>query len=129
MAVVTDKYRGTKEYLLVYCELINAARHRGTVTYQEIAEIMGLPMRGSYMGKETGYILGEISEDEHKHGRPMLSAVATGVSGLPGPGFFNLARDLGKLHSNKLEDERGFWEKEKVATYAVWQKSFKEAEG
>jgi len=38
-----DKYRGTKLYHLVFNELITAARYRGTVTYQEIAKMMGLP--------------------------------------------------------------------------------------
>ena len=28
---------GSKEYYLIYAELITAARYRGTVTYQEIA--------------------------------------------------------------------------------------------
>ena len=81
MSVVSDKYRGSKEYLLVYCELIRPARYRGTTTYQAIAEIMGLPLRGSYMGSEIGKVLGEISEDELNQERPMLSAIAVGVSG------------------------------------------------
>ncbi len=121
------KYRGTKEYLLIYCELINAARHRGTITYQEMAEIMGLPLSGSHMSRQTGTILGEISEDEHSQGRPMLSAVAVGVNGVPGSGFYTLARDIGKLQSKKPEDETAFWEQEKQAVYATWQKSFRKA--
>jgi hypothetical protein len=70
MATVSDKYRGTPIYFLVYCELLTAARYRGTVTYQEIAQIMGLPLRGSHMGKEVGHLLGEIAEDEHCQNRP-----------------------------------------------------------
>ena len=80
MPAVPDKYRGSKEYLLVYCELIKAARYKGTTTYQAIAEIMGLPLRGSHMGREVGKILGEISEDELNQGRPMLSAIAVARS-------------------------------------------------
>ncbi|MFQ5401031.1 MAG: hypothetical protein ACE5E7_15710 [Anaerolineae bacterium] len=41
--------------------------------------------------------MGEIAADEMKRGRPLLSAVAVGVSGQPGPGFFALARQLGRL--------------------------------
>ena len=123
---VLTKYRGKKEFILAYGELISAARHRGTVTYQEIAELVGLPTRGSYMGAEIGHLLGEISEDEHRHGRPMLSAIAVSVSGMPGPGFFELARNLGKLDTAGAEQERDFWKKEKVAVYATWQRSFKE---
>ena len=125
MPVVPDKYRGSKEYLLVYCELIKAARYKGTTTYQAIAEMMGLPLRGSYMGSEVGKILGEISEDELNQGRPMLSAIAVGVRGLPGPGFFSLAREFAKLQDDSKEGEHRFWEKEKAAVYATWQKEFK----
>jgi hypothetical protein len=42
MPIVKDKYRGTTLYHLIHAELIAAARYRGTVTYQEIAQIMGL---------------------------------------------------------------------------------------
>jgi len=125
MPVVADKYRGSKEYLLVYCELIRAARYRGTTTYQVIAEIMGLPLKGSYMGKEVGHMLGEISEDELCHGRPMLSAIAVGVSGSPGDGFFTLARELGKLQEDSKDAEHRFWEEEKEIVYTMWQKEFK----
>ncbi len=125
MPVVSDKYRGSKEYLLVYCELIRAARYQGVTTYQAIAELMGLPLKGSYMGKEIGKILGEISEDELNQGRPMLSAIAVGVSGSPGPGFFSLAREFAKLQDSSKEAELGFWEDEKAAVYATWQRKFK----
>jgi len=83
MSVVSDKYRGSKEYFLVYCELIKAARYGGLTTYQAIAQIMGLPLTGHHMSAETGHILGEISEDEINHGRPMLSAIAVGASDRP----------------------------------------------
>lgn len=122
MAVMPDKYRGTKAYHLVYNELIVAARYRGTVTYQEVAKIMGLALIGSHMGREVGQMLGEISEDEHLQGRPMLSAVAVGVSGEPGEGFYILARGLGKLNDDSADEKRRFWATEKAAVYKVWQK-------
>jgi hypothetical protein len=125
MTVVSDKYRGSKEYLLVCCELVKAARCRGTTTYQAIAEIMGLPLTGAHMGREVGRMLGAIAEDEVSYGRPMLSAVAVGVGGSPGPGFFILARELGKLQEDSKEAERRFWEEEKEAVYATWQREFK----
>ncbi len=91
MAQVQNRYRGTKEYHLVYGELITAARYRGTVTYQELAALMRLPLQGSYMGAEVGHVIGEISEDETLQGRPMLSAlVVSATNGSPGPGFFGL---------------------------------------
>jgi len=121
----STKYRGSKEYLLVYCELIRAARYRGLTTYQAVAEIMGLPLRGNYMGKEVGHMLGEISQDELDHGRPMLSALAVGVSGSPGSGFFSLARELGKLQERSKEAQHRFWEEEKAAVYKAWKREFK----
>jgi hypothetical protein len=122
---MSDKYRGSREYVLIYSELINAARYRGTVTFQELADLVGLPLIGNYMGTELGWYLGTISEDEVKeHGRPMLSALAITVEGKPGDGFFGLARDLGKLTSDHQSDQRAFWEAEKRAVYQTWQRSF-----
>jgi hypothetical protein len=89
-------------------KLVRAAQYRGLTTYQDIAVIMGLPVSGSHMGKETGHILGEISEDEVLSKRPMLSGVAVGVSGKPGPGFYGLAREIGLLKAG--EDEISFWQ-------------------
>ena len=117
------KYRSTKEYLLVYTELITAARYRGTVTYQEIAQIMGLPLTGSNMGREVGLILGQISEDEVQNGRPLLSAIAVNVSDQASEGFYKLARSLGKLQSDVKEQEVIFWEKERKAVYDTWRVS------
>jgi hypothetical protein len=116
----TRKYRGQKIYHFVYHELIMAARYRGFVSYQEIAKMMGLPSRGSYMGKELGIILGEISEDEISNGRPMLSALAVSVNGEPGDGFYSWAKDLGRF-DDASEDRRQFWEREKQAVYEAWK--------
>jgi len=118
--VVTDKYRGTKEYLLVYLELIQAARYRGTITYQDVASIMGLPSTGAYMAREVGHLVGSISEDEHNHGRPLLSAIVVNAQGKVGSGFYELARRLGKLPEDG--DELAFWEAEKAAIYSTWAK-------
>ena len=119
MSNVESKYRGTKAYALVVSELITAAKYRGTFTYMEIANILGIHKPGSHMAKQVGKILGEISEDEASLGRPMLSAIAVGVEGKPGPGFFGLARDLGKLTAG--DDEQKFWEKERKAVYEYWK--------
>ena len=118
--VVDDKYRGTTVYFHVLAELVRAAQYLGLTTYQDIAVIMGLPTTGSHMGKEVGYILGEISEDEVNAGRPMLSAVAVGVSGKAGPGFFALARSLKKFSAK--ETETASWETERNAAYDAWRR-------
>ena len=120
MSVVKDRYRGTTKYFHVLAELVRAAQYRGVTTYQDIAVIMGLPTSGSHMGKEVGWILGEISEDEVRAGRPMLSSVAVGVNGKAGPGFFTLARQLGRLSSKG--DETVFWERERDESYDAWKR-------
>lgn len=122
MPVVKNKYRGKPMYHLVYAELITAARYRGTVTYQEVALVMGLPLTGSHMGKETGHLIGEISEDEHGAGRPMLSALVVGVNGFPGDGFFTFAAQLGKQVGANDDEKAAFWEAEKVALYEIWKR-------
>ena len=120
-------YRGTKEYFLIFAELINAARYRGAVTYQELADLIGLPLKGSHMGSELGEYLGTISEDEVKlYGRPMLSAITVTVAGRPGEGFFGLAKDPGKLQSDDPTEREAFWQAEKRAVYETWQRSFAE---
>jgi len=124
--VMSDDLRGTKEYGLIFAELIIAARHRGTVTYQEIAELIGLPTKGIAMGVKIGEYIGTISEDEVSHSRPMLSALVVNVSGKPGAGFYWLARQLGKLNSEHPADEEAFFESEKRAIYRTWQRSFAE---
>ncbi|MCK5644480.1 MAG: hypothetical protein KAJ19_27010 [Gammaproteobacteria bacterium] len=124
MPVVSDRYRGQIIYHLVYNELITAARYRGTVTYQEIAQMMGLAITGQNMGTQVGHILSEISEDEggHDQPRPMLSAVAVRVSGEPGDGFYTLARQLGKIGEDATtEQKKTFWKNEKKLVYETWQ--------
>jgi len=125
MGVVPDKYRATAVYRDVYRELINAARYKGIVTYQELAQMMGLPISGQHMGSQVGWILGEISEDEHAAGRPMLSAVAVAVSGEPGEGFYELARKLGLLGEVPSEESRKFWRRQKEAVYETWKRVLK----
>ncbi|MEW6241039.1 MAG: hypothetical protein AB1564_09565 [Chloroflexota bacterium] len=119
MSLAKTLYRGTKEYALIQAELIMAAKYRGTITYQEIAKIIGLPLEGNYMGAQIGHLLGEISEDEVEKGRPMLSAVAINTQGTPGPGFFDWARQLGRLGDNM--DEKAFWQAERKAVYETWK--------
>ena len=124
MTTITSKYRGTTAYFRLYAELITAARYRGTLTYPEVAEIMGITPMGSHMASQTGIILGEISEDEHNNGRPTLSAIAvSSTNGEVGPGFFWMAEQLGKLSSDASDEEkRRYWEAERGAVYATWRR-------
>jgi hypothetical protein len=120
MSICKDKYRGTREYFLAYCEMIGAARGRTMIDYQRIVQLTGLPKSGSHMASEIGQLLGEIAEDEHNRGRPILTAVAVGVSGRPGSGFFRLARLFGRLKDDLKAAEDAFWQSEKEAVYTTW---------
>jgi len=124
MSKVPDRYRGTTKNVHVLGELVRAAQYRGATTYQDIALIMGLPPKELHISREIGWILGEIAEDEVKAGRPMLSAVADSVKGKPGPGFFDLARQLGEL--GEAKDEQAFWRKERDAAYEAWNRPLPE---
>ncbi len=122
MPKTKSTYRNTPEYGMVYSELITAAKYRGYVTYQELAKLLGWPLQGQFwLGGQLGRLLGEISEDEHRCGRPLLSAVAISVSGMPGPGFFDWARHLGKLDSRDKPQERAFWERESQSVHETWK--------
>jgi hypothetical protein len=123
-----NRYRGTTDYIRVLAELVHAAEYRGVTTYQDLAVIMGLPLQGSHMGKETGHILGEISEDEVTAGRPMLSAIAVSVNGKAGPGFFVLAKQLARF-SGDPADEETFWRHELQAVYETWKRPLHKPSG
>jgi hypothetical protein len=113
----------TVEYHLVYSELIAAARKRGTVTYQELAHVVGLPLSGSHMGKRIGQLLGAVSWNEVQQGRPMLSAIAVNVRGDAGDGFFELAQNYFNL-MRVDEDKQAFWESQRDKCYQIWKQQF-----
>ena len=120
MAIVPKKYRGTKIYGLVYCRLLDAARKKEGVSYEEIGQIMGLDP-GSNAAQEVGQLLGEINEDEHNHGRPMLSAVAVEpTTKMPGEGFFGFAKRLDRFTGETEEEKREFWRDEIQRVYEFW---------
>jgi hypothetical protein len=122
MHLVDTKYRGSKEYALTYAALITTARMRGMLTYAGIAHLTGLPDTGNAMAREVGRLVGEISEDEVAAGRPMLSAlVVEKDKGMPGKGFFKLARFLKRLHGTSTTDKKNFVSKEKAELYEVWK--------
>lgn len=121
MITVTPKYRGKKEYFLVWAKLICVAHSKGTITYGTLAPLAGLPPTGQHMATEMGHLLGEISEDEHNAGRPMLSAIAVrNDTSMPGKGFFDLARTLGKLTASTTAAEANFWSNELNAVHVHW---------
>lgn len=122
MTMVASKYRGRREYQLVYCKLLSAAQNGAEVPYMDVARILGITSPGNHMAREVGQVLGEISEDEHVAGRPMLSAVAVARDGYAGEGFYTLARTLGLLAAASTPaDEIAFWMAEKRKVYEFWK--------
>lgn len=120
MSTGADKYRGTQTYSLVYCKLLNAARKKESVAYEEIAKIMGLEAHAG-MAQKIGQLLGEINAEEHNNGRPMLSAVAVKPeTRMPGEGFFQFAKELRKFDGETDEDKREFWRDEIQRVYEMW---------
>jgi len=121
MTLVRSKYRGNKLYDLVYAKVASTANNGGPpIFYKEVYEMMGLKP-GNNAAKQAGHILGEISEDAHQVGKPMLSAIVVNkAKGFPGPGFFVLAKALGKLHQNATgEQEIEFWKHERDKVFST----------
>jgi hypothetical protein len=94
----------TVDYHLVYGELIRAARNRGTVTYQELTQVVGLPLSGNWMGKRLGDILGTVLHNEVNQRRPMLSALAIKTMGKRSIRFKTLASASKRSVYHKVQD-------------------------
>ena len=77
----------------IYEELSKVAQSGNTTYYSDIAPLAGLDMSSEGDRFRIAQILGEISEDEHRDGRPLLSAVVI-LKGenRPGEGFFGLGK-------------------------------------
>jgi hypothetical protein len=114
-------YRGTEECQTVYRTLLDAARQETQVFYTEVAEILGAAQGEPAAASEVGHLLGEISEDEHAAGRPMLAAVVLTGKGIPGEVFFAIARRLGALASTAPAEEMQFWMAERAKVYEAWK--------
>ena len=117
---VERTYRGSREYQLVFCQLLHAAQHQTHIFYADIADILGPMGEDDDVAYEAAKLLGEISEDEHSAGRPMLSALVVSGRAIPAATFFALARRLGKLASTDPADEMTFWMSEKNSVYDTW---------
>jgi hypothetical protein len=94
--------------------LRQAAKDRRTLTYFEAARALGLSPPN--MIEQAVALLEELMRIDAYAGQPQWACLVVGRAraGLPGPGFFMLARDL-KLYHGSLdgEDARVFHEAEK----------------
>jgi hypothetical protein len=87
-----------------------------TITY---AELTATPLGHIAFRPDDpalGRLLGEVSAAEDAYGRGMLSAVVVrkqgSGAGLPGAGFFVLARRLGRDVGDAPADRQAFWRAE-----------------
>ena len=94
----------------VYGELIAIARRGETANYSDIA----------FLAEDYPHlfrILDRINRHEHRAGRPLLSAVVVGSQGMPGRGFFELARTLGLYVG---DGETQYWSEELERVHKRW---------
>ena len=99
--------------------LIKAAKNRDVVYYAEVGKLLNFSMDNPSHWVKLGCILDKISTEEHESGRPFLSAVVVHKEDhLPGEGFFNLARELGKQKPD--EDNDTFYANERKKVFDKW---------
>ena len=97
--------------------LVDCAKARQMIPYSELTpQIRSIRLEPH--DARFFHFLGEISSAEAKAGRGMLTALVVHKSGdfQPGPGFFELAKDLG----HKVDDIEKFWIKEVKKVFATW---------
>jgi hypothetical protein len=97
--------------------LIDVARRKGRIAYSELVEkIHAIDIEAH--DPRLFHLLGEISTEENNEGRGMLTAIVVHKSGdmQPGPGFFELAKSLGKDTTDIL----ACWVKEFNHVHDYW---------
>lgn len=97
--------------------LIEVATRKGRIAYSElVANINALSLEP--FDARLFHLLGEISSEEDRAGRGMLTAIVVHKSGdmQPGPGFFELAKSLGK----NVKDPLACWVAEFNKVHDYW---------
>jgi hypothetical protein len=97
--------------------LADRARLRGMIPYSDLAAKLK-SIRLEAHDQRLFHLLGEVSSEEDAAGRGMLSVVVVHKSGdmQPGPGFFELAKQLGRDTSDILK----CWVSELKKVHAYW---------
>jgi hypothetical protein len=99
--------------------LVERATLRGMIPYSDlVAQIESI--RFDAQDQRLFHLLGEISADEDAAGRGMLTVVVVHKHGdmQPGPGFFELAKHLGR----DTRDILRCWVEELHKVHAIWYK-------
>lgn len=104
----------------VYEALKRLAASQALTTYSNIAPLAKLDMDSPADRDAMRNVLGRISTYEHRHGRPMLTAIVVHKQdNIPGEGFFELAWQLGLLKPGA--DKLGFFCGEVARVHAAWK--------
>jgi hypothetical protein len=107
---------------VVHNRLVRLAQARRTVSFREIASLVGTDARSRVSQIRTSKVLSEISVYEHSHARPMLSAlVLDREGGSPGREFFVLARTLGRYSGEDEGSDRRFLAAEIRSVWHQWE--------
>ncbi|WP_037088436.1 hypothetical protein [Neorhizobium vignae] len=99
--------------------MISRARVRGMIPYSELANNIRSIRLGAH-DQRFFHFLGEISQEEDAAGRGLLTVLVVHRSGdmQPGPGFYELAKLLGRDTTDLLR----CWIEELHRVHAVWGK-------
>lgn len=100
-------------------ELISVANRKGTIAYSIL--VTKIPsIQFDAHDVRLNALLGQISEDENKAGRGMLSVLVVHKEGSqqPGSGFFEWAGELGYT----VVDRDAFWMDMLKKVHKVWSK-------
>lgn len=102
--------------------LIEVARRgglNGVITYSDLTTQVSTTELDPH-SPVLASLLGEISEEEDKAGRGMLSVIVVHKRGdmMPGPGFFELAKRLGR----SVQDIEKTWVDEINQVHAYWNR-------
>ena len=86
---------GLPERIRAY--LTELARRRGTITYRDLAKALEVQPPNSI--HQVTDALEVLMQEDRANGAPFLAAMVVSKvrHGLPAPGFFSLARSLGRL--------------------------------
>ena len=96
-------------------KLVELAGQREVITYKNLSDWIeaGTGVRIQFSSSQMYAMLDAISRAENQAGRGMLSAlVIRAKQKTPGPGFYELAAELGKDTGATEEEKKKFWEKE-----------------
>lgn len=104
--------------------LAQIAQRGDIITYQNLCGRANLPfdMANPQHRMEIGDFLEDISTEEHKNGRPLLSSIVLrSKDGGEGEGFYKMAARLGYGNLSKLKKEGTFQAEMMKKTFDFWK--------